>query len=110
VGEQSTDGPVGRRAEPVFGVAAGILLDQNGFPALARVFTALSLVPFVLLVPAAVTSGGPLPTPAELLPVVRSTAGLLVVAVLIGVPGAIRSDRSRSDRRATRDPNPARTR
>jgi len=76
---------------PVFGVAAGILMDQNRFPALARVFTALSLVPFVLLVPAALPAGVSLPTPAELIPVVRSTAGLLAAAVLIGVPVAIRS-------------------
>jgi hypothetical protein len=85
---------------PVFGLAAGVLLDRGQAVRLAAVACALALVPLAVLALAAVRTGIGAPTSADAFDTLGATAALQAVAVLVGLPCAMRPARSPRARRS----------
>ncbi len=83
---------------PLFALTAAVLFDRRQDVPLARVASALALVPLAVLGLAVVQTGIGAPTGADAFETLGDTAALQAVAVLVGLPCALRPARSRSAR------------
>ncbi len=75
---------------PALALTGGVVLDRRPGSGLGRLLAALSLLPLVAIVWAVLSVGGP-PTAPAVVDAVAVLAGVMTVAVGIGIPWAMRS-------------------